>query len=44
MGRTVLDQMAENDPRAAAVSPEQFIDARFFQELEREGFIHKLWR
>ncbi|MGH7766864.1 MAG: ABC transporter substrate-binding protein [Candidatus Binatia bacterium] len=31
--KTVLDQMAEKDPRAAAAQPEQFIDARFFQEL-----------
>jgi NitT/TauT family transport system substrate-binding protein len=42
--KTVLDQMAEKDPRAAAASPEQFIDARFFSELEREGFIQKLWQ
>jgi NitT/TauT family transport system substrate-binding protein len=42
--QTVLDQMADKDPRAAAARPEQFIDARFFQELEREGFIQKLWQ
>lgn len=42
--KTVLDQMAETNPRAAAAKPEQFIDARFFQELEREGFIQKLWQ
>jgi hypothetical protein len=36
--------MAEKEPRAAAARPEQFIDARFFQELEREGFIRKLWQ
>jgi NitT/TauT family transport system substrate-binding protein len=42
--KTVLDQMAETDPRAAQLKPEQFIDARFFQELEKEGFIQKLWK
>ncbi len=42
--KTVLDQMAATDSRAAAAKPEQFIDARFFQELEREGFIQKLWQ
>lgn len=42
--QTVLDQMAEKEPRAAAARPEQFIDARFFEELEREGFIRKLWQ
>jgi len=42
--KVVLDQMAEKDPKAAAAKPEQFIDNRFFQELEREGFIQRLWQ
>jgi ABC-type nitrate/sulfonate/bicarbonate transport system substrate-binding protein len=42
--RTVLDQMAETDPRVAALKPEQFIDAHFFQELDKEGFIERLWK
>jgi hypothetical protein len=36
--------MAETDPRAANLKPEQFIDGRFFAELEKEGFIQKLWK
>ncbi len=42
--KTVLDQMAESDSRVANLRPEQFIDARFFQELEKEGFIQRLWK
>jgi ABC-type nitrate/sulfonate/bicarbonate transport system substrate-binding protein len=42
--KTVLDQMAETDPRVANLKPEQFIDGRFFQELEKVGFIQKLWK
>jgi hypothetical protein len=42
--KTVLDQMAETDPRVNSLKPEQFIDARFFAELEKEGFIQKLWK
>lgn len=42
--KTVLDQMVESDPRVANLKPEQFIDARFFQELDKEGFIQKLWK
>lgn len=42
--KTVLDQMLETDPRVAGLKPEQFIDARFFQELDKEGFIQKLWK
>ena len=42
--KTVLDQMAETDPRVTNLKPEQFIDSRFFQELDKEGFIQKLWK
>jgi NitT/TauT family transport system substrate-binding protein len=42
--KTVLDQIAETDPRAAHLRPDQFIDGRFFQELEKEGFLQKLWK
>jgi len=42
--KIVLDQMAEKDPKAAAARPEQFIEPRFFQELEKEGFIQRLWQ
>jgi len=42
--KTVLGQMSEKDPRVAAAKAEQFIDARFFEELEREGFIRRLWQ
>ena len=42
--KTVMQQMAETDPRVAKLSPEQFIDARFFQELDKEGFIQRLWK
>jgi hypothetical protein len=42
--KTVLDQLADTDARVAGMRPEQFIDARFFQELEREGFLQRLWK
>ncbi len=40
--KTVIDQMTETDPRVASMKPEQFIDGRFFAELEKEGFVQKL--
>jgi hypothetical protein len=42
--KTVLDQLAETDARAATLRPEQFMDARFFQEMDKDGFIQKLWK
>jgi NitT/TauT family transport system substrate-binding protein len=42
--RVALDQIAEKDPRARSARPEQFIDASFMQELDKDGFIKQLWR
>ncbi len=42
--KTVLAQMAEKDPRLAGAQPDQFINYRFFQEFEKEGFIQRLWQ
>jgi len=42
--KTVMDQMAETDSRVASLKPEQFIDGRFFAELEKEGLLQKLWK
>ncbi len=42
--KTVLAQMADKDPKAKTAQPEQFIDNRFFQELDKEGFIQRLWQ
>lgn len=42
--KTVLAQMAETDPRAASAQPEGFVEPRFIQEVEREGFIQRLWQ
>ena len=42
--KTVLEQLAETDPRAANLRPEQFIDGRFFVEMEKDGFLQKLWK
>jgi hypothetical protein len=35
--KTFPDQMAETDPRVANLRSEQFIDRRFFQEMEKGG-------
>lgn len=42
--KTVIGQLAEKDPKARAARPEQFIDASFMDELEKEGFIQQLWK
>jgi NitT/TauT family transport system substrate-binding protein len=41
--QTVLDLLAQTEPQAAEVKPEQFIDNRYVRELEDSGFIRQLY-
>jgi len=42
--KTVLDELAERDPRAKSAKPEQFVDASFIRELDQSGFIDNLYK
>jgi NitT/TauT family transport system substrate-binding protein len=42
--KTVLAQIAETDPRAASAQAEPFVEPRFIQELEKEGFVQRFWQ
>jgi hypothetical protein len=42
--KTVLDELAERDPRAKTAKPEQFVDASFIRELDQSGFIDGLYK
>lgn len=42
--KTVIDDIAERDPRAKAVKPDQFVDFSFIRELDQSGFIDGLYR
>ena len=42
--RTVLKQLGEKDPKARTASPQQFVESRFMQDLEKEGFVRQLWK
>lgn len=42
--QTVLDVVAQNNPKARNVKPEDLIDARFVRELEASGYIESLYR
>jgi ABC-type nitrate/sulfonate/bicarbonate transport system substrate-binding protein len=40
--KTLLDDMAPRNPKAAAADPKSFVDASFVQEMETSGFIKQL--
>ena len=42
--KTVLEDIAERDPRAKSAKPEQFVDASFIRELDQSGFIDGLYK
>lgn len=42
--QTQLTWMAERDPRAKAAKPEQFIDASVLHEIEKSGFVSRLYQ
>ena len=41
--QAILDDVAQTDPRAKKVKPEDFIDRRFLDEMTRSGFFDQLW-
>lgn len=41
--QTVIDEVAESDPRARGVKPEDVINTAPLEQIEREGFVQALW-
>ena len=42
--KTMLDDLAPRNPKAAAADPKSFVDMSFVQQLEKEGFIKQLYK
>jgi len=42
--KTVLDSLSEQNPRIKTVKPEIFVDSKFIQELDANGFIDGLYK
>lgn len=41
--QAILDELAVNDARAKKIQPQQLIDRRYLDEMERSGFFDSLW-
>lgn len=39
----ILDEVAATDPRAKKLKPQELIDNRYLDEMEKSGFFDKLW-
>ncbi len=41
--QSTLDEIAPTDPRAKTVKPQEMIDMRYLDEMEKSGFFEQLW-
>jgi len=41
--QSALDEIAPVDPRAKTVKPQEMLDARYLDEMEKSGFFEQLW-
>jgi ABC-type nitrate/sulfonate/bicarbonate transport system substrate-binding protein len=41
--QSTLDEIAPIDPRAKAIKPQEMIDTRYLDEMEKSGFLDQLW-
>jgi NitT/TauT family transport system substrate-binding protein len=41
--QSALDEIAPSEPRAKAVRPQEMIDMRFLDEMEKSGFLDQIW-
>jgi hypothetical protein len=40
--QATLDEISRTDPRATKVSPQQLIDRRFLEEMEKDGTFDRI--
>ena len=41
--QSTLDEIAPTDPRAKTIKPQEMIDTRYLDEMEKSGFFEQLW-
>jgi len=41
--QAILDEVSQTDPRAGKVKPQDFVDRRYLDEMQKDGFFEKLW-
>jgi hypothetical protein len=41
--QSTLDEIAPSDPRAKTVKPQEMVDTRYLDEMEKSGFFDQIW-
>jgi hypothetical protein len=39
----ILDEVTQSDARARKVKPQELVDSRYLDEMEKSGFMDRLW-
>ena len=39
----ILDEVAQSDAQAKKVKPQELVDSRYLDEMEKSGFMDRLW-
>jgi NitT/TauT family transport system substrate-binding protein len=41
--QAILDEVAQTDPRAKKIKPQELVDSRYLDEMEKSGFFDQVW-
>jgi hypothetical protein len=41
--QSTLDEVAPTDPRAKTIKPQEMIDTRYLDEMDKSGFFEQIW-
>jgi len=41
--QAILDEVAQTEPRAKKLRPQELVDNRFLEDIEKSGFFDQLW-
>jgi hypothetical protein len=41
--QSTLDEIAPAEPRAKTVKPQEMVDTRYLDEMEKSGFFEQIW-
>jgi NitT/TauT family transport system substrate-binding protein len=41
--QAIMDELAATDPRAKKIKPQELIDSRYLDDMEKSGFFDQLW-
>jgi len=41
--QAILDEVAQTDARAKKIKPQELVDTRYLDEMEKSGFFDQLW-